>query len=463
VTDAPRLRCHGCGTEVADKPYPFRCPRADSGDDADHVLEPAVAPGEESFADHGASQPFVRYRASLYSHALARSRGMSDADFVRLVHELDAAVAAVAGRGFRATPCAPAPTLAARLGMAGGEVWVKDETGNVAGSHKARHLFGIALALEVAERTGLARRAETDRRGLAIASCGNAALAAAVIARATRRPLRVFIPPDAHPLVTAELGRLGAAIAVCERVPGSAGDPCLRAFHDVVRDGALPFCCQGSENGLAIEGGMTLAWEMAEVLTAAGARLDRLFVQVGGGALASACVQGLERARARDRAPAPPRLHAVQTTGGWPLRRAYQRLRERVLGVVTDGDAAAAERLRDPSRAAAVAEAFEFVRTHRSRFMWPWETIPHSMAHGILDDETYDWYRVGLGMVEHGGWPIVVSESRLGEARTLAADTLAAHADATGTAGLAGLIELRCGGDVAPDERVAVLLTGAAR
>ena len=33
-----------------------------------------------------------------------------------------------------------------------GGVWVKDETGNVSGSHKARHLFDVLLQLEVAER-----------------------------------------------------------------------------------------------------------------------------------------------------------------------------------------------------------------------------------------------------------------------------------------------------------------------
>jgi len=460
VTRPPVLRCHGCGAEIAGEPYPFRCPRADSGDDADHVLEPIIEPGEGPFADATANQPFVRYRGSLYSCALARSRGMSDADFVRLVLELDAAVAAVAGGGFRPTPFTPAPTLAARLG--GGEIWVKDETDNVAGSHKARHLFGIVLALEVAERTGLTSRAETDRRGLAIASCGNAALAAAVIARATRRPLQAFIPRDANPRVVAELDRLGVAVAVCRRGAGEVGDPCLRAFRDAVRGGMLPFCCQGSENGLAIEGGMTLGWEMAEVLAAAGARLDRWFVQVGGGTLASACVQALERARACGLLHELPRLHAVQTAGGWPLRRAYERLRARALGAPGDDDAIAACSLRGPAAAAAVAEALEFARTHRSCFMWPWETAPRSIARGILDDETYDWFRVVRGTVEHGGWPIVVSEARLAEAQALAHDALTARADPTGSAGIAGLIELRSRGRPAPDERVAVLLTGAA-
>ena len=36
---------------------------------------------------------------------------------------------------------------------------------------------------------------------------------------------------------------------------------------------------------------------------------------------------------------------------------------------------------------------------HRSAFMWPWETEPHSVADGILDDETYDWLAVVRGML----------------------------------------------------------------
>ena len=64
-------------------------------------------------------------------------------------------------------------------------VWVKDETENVGGSHKARHLMGLMIWLRVAERIdpGLARRT------LAIASRRNAAIAAATIARAAHRAL----------------------------------------------------------------------------------------------------------------------------------------------------------------------------------------------------------------------------------------------------------------------------------
>ena len=67
--------------------------------------------------------------------------------------------------------------------------------------------MGIAIWLEV---VGIERSRE-----LAIASCGNAALAAAVIARASNRPLRVFVPTWADDSVIARLRELDAQIEVC--------------------------------------------------------------------------------------------------------------------------------------------------------------------------------------------------------------------------------------------------------
>lgn len=56
--------------------------------------------------------------------------------------------------------------------------------------------MGLLIHLLVAEETGLLPGG-ADRLDLAIASCGNAALAAAVVARAGRRRLRVFAPTSA--------------------------------------------------------------------------------------------------------------------------------------------------------------------------------------------------------------------------------------------------------------------------
>jgi threonine synthase len=92
--------------------------------------------------------------------------------------------------------------------------------------------------------------------------------------------------------------------------------------------------------------------------------------------------------------------------------------------------------------------------------MWPWEEAPHSIAHGILDDETYDWHAVVTGMLESGGYPLTVSEDRLAQAREFAAHAAGVVADATGAAGLAGLLELSANGLPRPAESVALLFTG---
>ncbi len=321
----------------------------------------------------------------------------------------------------------------------------------------------------MAERLGLTTRAESDRRGLAIASCGNAALAAAVVARATGRPLAVFVPTDADPRVVERLHALGARIEVCERAGGGAGDPCIHAFRRAVAGGALPFCVQGNENGLTVEGGMTIAWELAADLVRQEVRPERLFVQVGGGALASACAQGLAECAALDGVTLAPRLHAVQTRGAMPLRRAFDRVRGRAFGDAGEPlptrpaeDEALARQLATRDSARAVREALEHARTHRSVYMWPVEQAPHSVAHGILDDETYDWYAIVAAMLEGGGYPVTADEATLLEAVALA-DEAGFRADATGCAGLAGLTTLRRAGVVRDDERVVVLLTGARR
>ncbi len=448
---ASTLVCAGCGAVPApDDPYPFRCPNAASGDDTDHVLRRRLADPSLAFpsAAEAAAEanPYVAYRHLFHAYHLARAGGMDDAAYIELVTRLDRAVAGVDGHGFTVTPFGRADALSERLKFApDGGIWVKNETGNVSGSHKARHLFGVLVHLEVMERLGRADPAE--RRRLAIASCGNAALAAAVVAAAGQRALDVFVPEDADPVVVDRLDRLRARVTVCPREPGVPGDPTYHRLKQAIAEGALPFTCQGNENGLAVEGGFTLGYELATQL-AGGPTLDRLMLQVGGGALASACIEGLAEAVTLGAPVRLPRFHAVQTTGAWPLPRAYQRV---------------AARLPDGAGEAARRAALAYAATHRSEFMWPWEEAPHSIAHGILDDETYDWLAVVEGMLATGGGPVIVTEDQLTRANTLGSELTGIDADETGTSGLAGLIALREEGTIGDHERVGVLFTGVRR
>jgi threonine synthase len=448
---ASALVCAGCGASPAqDDPYPFRCPNAGATADTDHVLRRVLDVSAVQFPAAGGrnatTNPYLQYRRLFHAYHLARAGGIDDEEYCTLVARLDGEVAKVDGRGFLASPLYRADALSEQLGFApDGGVWVKDETGNVSGSHKARHLFGLLVHLEVMERLGRADPAH--RPHLAIASCGNAALAAAVVAAAGRRVLDVFVPVDADPVVVVRLQELDARVIVCPREPGVPGDPTYHRLRGALAEGALPFTCQGNENGLAVESGFTLGYEMATALVD-GPALDRLVVQVGGGALASACIESIDDCVAMGALPRAPRFHAVQTTGAWPLRRAFDRVAARLPANATPGD---------------LREALSYAATHRSEFMWPWEQEPRSVAHGILDDETYDWLAVVEGMLRSGGSPVVVSEDLLVHANGLAASATGIDVDPTGSAGLAGLLALRDRGEIGDHERVAVLFTGVRR
>lgn len=409
---------------------PFACPNAGAvGDDTDHVL---VAPmPKDGFAPGPELNPFLRYRTLLSPYRLGRGAGLSNDAWAELIGELDDALVALEGHGCCISPMTRQPELAKALGLAR-NLWIKDETGAVSGSHKARHLIGVMLYLRVLEASGLPLGEGLRKRRLAIASCGNAALAAALIARAARWSLDVFIPVDAEPAAVRRLRELGATITVCERRSGEGGgDPCVRAFRRAVATGALAFGVQGPDNGLAVEGGRILAFEMAEQLRGHGA-IDAVLVQVGGGALASALAQGLAMAAAAGVMPCRPRLVTVQAAGCAPLARGWQLLP----GVELNAAA-----------------------RQRSRFMWPWETTPASLARGILDDETYDWWEAAKAMRETDGAAVVVDEAALERAHVLARAHTAIDASVTGTAGLAGITAIAG----RTDESVATVFSGVER
>ena len=91
--------------------------------------------------------------------------------------------------------------------------------------------------------------------------------------------------------------------------------------------------------------------------------------------------------------------------------------------------------------------------------MTPWPG-PHSIADGILDDETYDWIGVFEAMRDCGGTPVVASEDLIVRAHELASST-GIDVSPTGSAGLAGLLSIR--DQIDDDERVAVVFSGVAR
>ena len=424
--------CSVCDAHVdIAQPLAWRCPNA-TETDRHHALRlvQSMAPlraGPEA-------NPFLAFRNYLAWDGFADAHGVTDEARHALVTSLDARIASVAGTGFVSTPFVRADALSDELGFAiDGGIWVKDETHHVAGSHKARHLCTILLHLLTAEQLELVPwRNEAERPPLAIASCGNAALAAATLAAAVQWPIRVFVPTNANAAVVAALRALRATVVECPRSASDLpGDPCVHRFREAVAAGAVPFSVQGPENAWCLDGGRTIGWEMARHMEEQieGPPFDRLFVQVGGGAFAACVAAGFRMSGIT------PRLQAVQTDSCAPLARAWD----------------LADDVGGPKTAAA----------HWSACMWPWEQVGASAADGILDDETYDWIPVLGAMADGHGAPVVASEPDVLEANRLGRELTGIDVSATGSAGLAGLLAIR--DHIDPSERIALVFSGIHR
>ncbi len=358
----------------------------------------------------------------------------------------------MASTGFVVTPLSRHPGLSAELDLATDRIFVKDDTGNVGGSHKSRHLFGVMLHHAVSP--------PGEGSELAIASCGNAAVAAATVAAAVGKPLRVFIPTWADPSVVANLNRLEARIEVCERRPGELGDPAYLRFSEAVVSGAIPFSVQGSITPGTIDGGRTMGWELADQLVETGVSgMVRLFVQVGGGALAASTWMGLTEGLP---ASLTPVLHAVQTEAAAPLVRAWDLLTVDL----AEREELVLDRHR-PRRARQLGEHLDSligpIHLRPDSFMWPWEVVGSSAASGILDDVAYDWPPVVEAMFRSGGWPIVVDERAVEKAHRIGRSVTSINVSATGTAGLAGLFDPDAVDAIESSDTVVVLFTGVER
>ena len=248
-------------------------------------------------------------------------------------------------------------------------------------------------------------------------------MAAATLAKAAEWSIDVYVPMWMSDGFGDRLDALGASVHRSERRDDDPpGDPAMLRFRDAVAAGAVPFTVQGPENALCLDGGRTLGWEIGTQFP--GERIDRLFIQVGGGAFAAATSQGL------DSIHGVVPLFAVQAAGCAPLERAWNRS--------TGAD----------SVAKVWAEA-----------MTVWES-PASLADGILDDETYDWVGVVEAMRRNGGLPVVASEAEIKSAHRLAHEA-GFNVSPTGSAGLAGLLAMR--DDIAANENVVVVVSGVTR
>jgi threonine synthase len=441
--------------------------------------EPVSDEIRKSWSD-GTGRTFDIFHSLLSIHSLIGQRR-----YQRILDRMTDRLQRLENTDFEVTPLAEEPALRSVLGRSG-RLWVKNETGNVAGSHKGRHLMATLLYLEALRELN----GGGPKKILAIYSCGNAALAASAVARAGGYELHAFVPEDVDASVA---DMLVERDAVVEKVPRSftgEGDPCYLAFRKAINEqGWIPFACAGNDNWSNIEGGSTLGWELVMQLLDRSATIDSVVIQVGGGALARSVAQALEEAFHLGFISSLPRIHVCQPEGGFPFVRAYLL----VLAEIAchsgrdfywsyDREAEPLTQLQKTldvvrSRSSQIQEIAAFVESNfdspvvqsvlkkmagsASHFMWAWDgPAPSSLAHGILDDVTYDWYYLLAAVLASGGRAAILDENCIRRAHDVAQRHTGISVCPTGAAGLAGLIHLQESGVIDQDESVGLFFTG---
>jgi threonine synthase len=478
------LNCPSCRKDYSIESGIFSCPGNRAGEE--HTLRRMLPPG--SHAAGGIRKSWAqgsRRSFELFQTLISGCNLLGYGRYGRILDRMTERLLRMEGRDFSVMPLTEAPGLASALGRTG-RLWVKDETGNVTGSHKGRHLMATLLYLEALREL----KGEGAKKVLAIYSCGNAAVGAAAVARAGGYELHAFVPEDVDPTVAAMLGKRGTVVEKIPRASTGTGDPCYLAFRKAINEqGWVPFACAGNDNWSNIEGGATLGWEMVMQLLERSENIDSVVIQVGGGALARSIAQAFEEALQLGFISALPRIHTGQPEGGFPFVRAYLLALAEIARRSGHAFDLSYDRASDPvvqlQRAAAFArarpdqiqEVAAFIQLSfdsplvqsvlkeitgiAGHFMWPWDgPAPHSLAHGILDDFTYDWYYLLKVVLRSGGRAEILAENTIRDAYELAQHHTGIPVCPTGASGLAGLIQLQASGAIGPSETVGLFFTG---
>lgn len=492
MTGSITLYCPVCDRHYQPAEGLWGCPRAGEHGGKirqEHILQKRISGFKAGKPGAGRSSGQRIDPYSLWQDLLTSRYILTGSAYSGLLRKLQHKLIALEGDGFFETPLFEEEEITAAAGLEQGHIWIKDETHNVTGSHKGRHLFATLLYMEALRL----RRKQTEKDILAIYSCGNAALAASAVARAGGYELHTFIPREISPVVERMLIERGAVVDKIERSSVGEGDPCYLAFREAVeRKGWLPFTCSGNDNWSNIEGGQTLAWEFISRLEEDGQRLDEIIIQVGGGALGRSVFEGWLEFYRLGMVGYLPEFIGCQPEGGFPFVRAYYLALKRIAknnGLACDLQY---ERQGDPRQEAVkireyskngqrqidqiiqfcrqnfdepvIRKNLKCIRDNRQEFMWAWDAgSPHSQAEGILDDITYDWYYLLEGILQSGGRAVVIPEEKIERAYELVRQNTELKVSATGTAGLAGLLELRSASVINPDAVVGLFFTGMDR
>jgi threonine synthase len=297
------------------------------------------------------------------------------------------------------TPLVRAPRLAAELGLA--ELYLKLDTANPTHSFKDRV---VAVACAKAQELGL----DT----LACSSTGNLANAIAARAAAEGLDAVVFCP---HDLEREKLVATAAYGATIYAVRGTYDD-CSRLTVELSFELDWGFVNVGLRSYYA-EGSKTVAYEIAEQLD--WETPDVVVCPIASGSLLAKVARGFRDFRSLGLANGPaPRLVGAQAAGCSPVAAAF-----------------AEERRVKPVRP---------------------DTIARSLAIGNPADGD-----AAIAAVRGSGGSIhAVAEHEVGENMALLAETTGVFGDTAAGVTLGALREAIRRGEVSPDERVVLLVTG---
>jgi threonine synthase len=299
------------------------------------------------------------------------------------------------------TPLLALPRLAAHLGLR--HVWGKDEGQNPTGSFKAR---GLGMAITKARTLGA--------RGFIIPSAGNAGGAAAVYAAACGLPCAVIVPRATPPAAIAEASIAGARVFTIEGTIGTAGK-----VVGAVAPQIGWFDLSTLKEPYRLEGKKTMGLELAEQLD--WTLPDVLLYPTGGGTGLVGIPKGFDELRQMGWVSGRTRFVAVQAEGCAPVVKAFH----------------------------AGAETTE-----------PWE---HATTHaaGLRVPSPFAGRQMLRVLRESGGDAIAVSERAIVESQHLLARLEGVWTSPEGAALVAALTLMKDRGQVAPDARVVIMLTGA--
>jgi len=298
------------------------------------------------------------------------------------------------------TPLIRADRLAKRLGLR--EVWVKNDAANPTHSFKDRV---VSVAVTRARELGF----ET----IACASTGNLANSVAAHGAALGLDSFVFIPADLEEQKVLATGIYGTRVVAVEGNYDEVNRLCTELCAD--RDWAFlninlrPYYAEGSKT-LAFEIAEQLGWELP----------DRCVVPVASGSLFTKIAKGFEEWRAAGLLEGElPRMNGAQAEGCSPVASAF-------------------------------AEGHDICRPVKP------STIAKSLAIGNPADGPY-----ALDLARRSGGSVdAVSDDEVRAGIALLAETTGVFTETAGGVTTAVLAKLAERGDIDPDERVVLVITG---